>query len=253
MTWPSLYPSRCILCGQVMSENKWICSKCIQDDVLVSGKICALCGVGVNHCNCGSRKHHYERKIACVYYKDGVRRGISRLKFHRHTMLAAYYGRLMAENVKSKYAKIDFDAIVPVPMNPIKQWMRGYNCTDLLAQEISTINNIPILNDVLHKRFQGKMQKRVPLAKRAANVLDMFYVDCSEKIAGKTLLLSDDVCTSGATLNECAKIGNNNRGYYNVCWRCHAPISSDGNDRCPKCKMFICHKCGACMCNRTRY
>ena len=52
-------------------------------------------------------------------------------------------------------------------------------------------------------------------------------------------------------LNECAKIGNGNLGYHNVCWKCHAPISSDGNDRCPKCKMFICYRCGACFCNKT--
>ncbi len=206
MSVPSLYPARCIFCGKVMSEDKLICADCLKEDILISGKICGLCGLGKAHCNCGSRKHQYERKIACVYYKGDVRRGISRLKFYRRTMLATHYGRLMAENVKSKYSKISFDAVIPVPMNRIRRWFRGYNCTELLSKEVGRANGMPIIDDVLFRRFKGKMQKRVPLAQRAANVLDMYYVENREKIAGKTLLLIDDVCTSGATLNECAKM-----------------------------------------------
>lgn len=206
MSTLSLYPARCIFCGKVLEEDKLICIDCLKDDILIKGKICALCGLEKSRCNCGSRKHHYERKIACVYYKGNVPRGVLRLKFYRHTMLATHYGRLMAENIKGKYSNISFDAIVPVPMNHIRRWLRGYNCTELLSKEVGNINNIPIINDVLFKRYLGKMQKRVPLAQRAANVLDMFYVENREKIVGKTLLLIDDVCTSGATLNECAKM-----------------------------------------------
>lgn len=206
MAVPSLYPARCIFCGKVIACDKLICAECIKEGLLIKGKICALCGIEKDRCKCKARKHHYERKIACVYYKGSARRGMARLKFYRHTMLAAHYGRLLGENVKSKYSKITFDAIIPVPMNRIKRWFRGYNCTELLATEVQRVNDIPVINDVLHKRFGGKMQKRVPYERRAANVLDMYYVKRAEKIAGKTILLIDDVCTSGATLNECAKM-----------------------------------------------
>lgn len=201
-----LYPSRCIFCGKLMGEDKLICAECIKQDILVKGKICGLCGLGKDHCNCAGKKHHYVRKITCLYYKGPVKNGVIRFKFYRHTMLAAHYGKLMAENVCSKYSAIVFDAVVAVPMNRFKEWMRGYNCTDLLSDEISKSTKIPVLKDVLYRKNGGKMQKRVPLAKRAANVLDMFYVKNREKIAGKTILLVDDVCTSGATLDECAKM-----------------------------------------------
>lgn len=206
MSIPSLYPARCIFCGKLMDEEKLICADCIKEKILVVGKVCGLCGVEKALCSCGARKHQYERKIACVYYKGDVRRGIARLKFYRHTMLAKHYGTLLAQNVKSKYSKIAFDAVIPVPMNRIKELSRGYNCTELLSREVERINNIPIINDVLFRRLRGAPQKRVSLERRAANVLDKFYVKNHEKILGKTLLLIDDVCTTGATLNECAKM-----------------------------------------------
>lgn len=206
MSGLSLYPSRCIFCGKLMDEDKLICAECVGSDVLIKGKICALCGLEKSRCTCDSKKHHYARKIACVYYQGAVQRGIARLKFYRHTMLASHYGKMMAENVRSKYAAVNFDAIIPVPMNLVKQWLRGYNCTELLAKEIEKGIQVPVLDDVLFRRFGAKMQKRVPLSRRAANVLDMFYIKRREKIAGKTILLVDDVCTTGATLNECAKM-----------------------------------------------
>ncbi len=202
----SLYPSRCIFCGKLIGENKHICAECIKEDILVKGKICGLCGLGKQRCNCAGKKHHYIRKITCLYYQGPVKNGVIRFKFYRHTMLATHYGKLMAQNVQSKYARVSFDAIVAVPMNRFKEWLRGYNCTDLLAGEIGKAIKTQVLKDVLFRRHGGKMQKRVPLAQRAANVLDMFYVKNREKIAGKTILLVDDVCTSGATLNECAKM-----------------------------------------------
>lgn len=202
-----LYPAKCIFCGRTMSEQKLICAFCLADEVMITGKICAFCGLGTQVCSCGQRKHNYERRIACAYYKQAVIKGISRFKFRRHTMLGDYYGKLMAENVVSKYANISFCGIVPVPMSKFKKWMRGYNCTELLSDVIYERIGVPVWDDVLFRRFSFKDQKDVrQWSKRTANVLDAFFVKNQHKIKGKTLLLVDDVCTSGATLNECAKM-----------------------------------------------
>ena len=202
-----LFPAKCIFCGAVMREAKLICAECAADEVMISGRICAYCGLGMEYCTCEHRKYHYERRIACTYYKDAVCRGIARFKFYRHTMLGEYYGLLMAENIRSKYAGITFDGIVYVPMHPIKQWLRGYNCTQILSEKISRHIGLPILDNILYKHFSLKDQKRVrQWSHRAGNVLGMFYVKNKERLKGKTILLIDDVCTSGATLNECAKM-----------------------------------------------
>ena len=202
-----LYPSKCIFCGNVIGEQKLICAQCVADEVMISGRICVFCGLGVQHCVCGQRKYNYERRISCAYYRDGVVRGIARFKFYRHSMLADYYGRLMAENVKSKYSAVSFDVIIAVPMHPIKKWLRGYNCTELLADVMHQQIGVPVCKNVLFRRFSLKNQKDIhEWSKRAANILDMFYVKNRELIQGKTILLADDICTSGATLNECAKI-----------------------------------------------
>ena len=202
-----LYPSRCILCGSLIEGDKLICADCVSKGLLISGRICGFCGVGVEYCDCGHRRKHYIRRIACVYYNDPARRIFWRFKFHRHTTLGEYYGRLMAENVKSKYQSVSFDGIVPVPMHWFDRWKRGYNCTQLLALRIKKATGLPILSDVLYKRSRSKPQKDIKdPAKRAANVLDAFGIKNAEALQDKTILLVDDVCTTGATLNECAQM-----------------------------------------------
>ncbi len=208
MTSSLLYPGRCILCGDVITEEKLICAKCVKEGLPILGKICAYCGVGTNYCTCGQRRHHYARRIACVYYENGARRGISRFKFYRHTSLGVYYGQLLAENIRSKYQTVSFDAVIPVPMHWWDRWRRGYNCAELLAQEVSERLAIPLERDQLFRRKRSKAQKRVKggPAKRAANVLDCFALRDRQALRNKTVLLIDDVCTTGATLDECAKM-----------------------------------------------
>lgn len=201
-----LFPAKCIFCGQVMNEDKLICAECMADEVMIVGKICAFCGVSKENCTCGKRKKHFERRIACAYYRDAVCRGMARFKFYRHTMLGEYYGMLMAQNIQSKYADIPFDGLVAVPMHPIHRFKRGYNCAEILAERISEHIGVPLYYDVMGRKL-GKAQKKVhKWSERAVNVLDKFYIKNKDMIQDKTLLLIDDVCTSGATLNECAKM-----------------------------------------------
>lgn len=201
-----LFPQRCIFCGRIVTDGKLICKLCTAEHLVIAGEICKFCGLEKSRCSCGQKKHYYERKIACVYYDGGVKCGIARFKFYRHTMLATDYGQIMAHNIQSKFSDIVLDYIVPVPMHPWNRWKRGYNCTELLAEEISRNIGIPVLADGLYKKRRNKIQKRLKYAQRTANVLDAFSSKQSEKLQGKTILLIDDICTSGATLNECAKI-----------------------------------------------
>jgi len=202
----SLLPSRCILCGGLLTDGKLICAKCAEDGLLIRGKICRYCGMEKDRCACRDHKRYYERRIACVYYEGGARRGMARLNFYRHTMLAHHYGRMMAVNVGTKYGDIPFDHIVPVPMRRWDKIKRGYNCPELLARRISEDTGVPLLKDGLYKRRRTKPQKRLRPGQRAANVLDAFSTRHASLLKDKTILLVDDVATTGATLNECAKI-----------------------------------------------
>ena len=201
-----VFPAKCILCGDVISGGKLICHDCSEDGLLIRGKICRYCGIERSRCACEKHRRYFERRIACVYYEKGARRGIARLKFYRHTMLARYYGQMMAVNVCSKYDGISFDYIVPVPMHPWDKIRRGYNCAQLLAAQISKDTGVPMLTDGLYKRRHTKPQKRMNGAQRTANVLDAFSTKRADLLQDKTILLVDDVVTTGATLNECAKI-----------------------------------------------
>ncbi|MBQ6946598.1 MAG: ComF family protein [Clostridia bacterium] len=207
MSTALLYPGKCILCGKIISDDKWICADCIADGLPIGGKICAFCGVGTEYCTCGQRRHHYVRRIACMYYEGGVSRGIARFKFYRHTALAKYYGYLLAENVRSKYKTVEFDAVIPVPMHWWDRFKRGYNCSYLLALQVSERLQIPMSENCLIRARRSKPQKRIKGPQnRAANVLDCFAVHHKDALKDKTVLLIDDVCTTGATLDECAKL-----------------------------------------------
>lgn len=201
-----LFPNRCIFCGALMQADKLICRECAAQDIMIVGSVCKFCGLSTERCDCGKRRYFYERRIACVYYEGNVPRGIARFKFYCHTMLGVYYGRMMAQNVRSKYKDIHFDWVLYVPMRPFDRWRRGYNCAQVLAEEISKNCGIPLLLNGLYKRRRTKPQKRMKYHERAGNVADAFSTKCADRLAGKTVLLVDDVATSGATLNECAKI-----------------------------------------------
>ena len=202
-----LLPEKCIFCLKVVENGAKICSDCANtENLMIKHPICKKCGRSKNDCNCFNQRREYKRLIGCFNYKTPVAIGLSKLKFYNNTVLATEYAAFMAQNIKSKYKGIHFDGILFVPMHWVRKIFRGYNQSELLAKHIAKILNIELINHVLYKRKNTKQQKRLPSKMRAANVLDSFSVKKCEKIKGKTLLLIDDVSTTGSTLNECAKM-----------------------------------------------
>ncbi len=199
------FPRKCIFCGQTMESEDVICSGCDIQSKVISGRICAKCGREVPHCMCGFQKRFYDRSISCFYYEGCVRRGVLRFKFHRKTMLDGSFAKFMSRLVSSRYDQISFDAICYVPCHWIRKFARGYNCSELLAKRIGEELNLPVW-DTLYKTRYTPQQKRKKTNERSGNVLDSFGVRGEKQLSGKTLLLVDDIVTSGATLSECAKI-----------------------------------------------
>ena len=96
------------------------------------------------------------------------------------------------------------EAIVPVPLHPRRLRERGYNQSGLLAVELGRLTNLPVTEDSLIRVKEGRPQVRAANAKeRRRNVANAFICR-DEKVSGKQIILVDDVCTSGATLESCA-------------------------------------------------
>ena len=109
----------------------------------------------------------------------------------------------MALSVKQRYGDINFDFITYVPMTKFRQFRKGYNQSALLAKELSKILSIPIVHDILFSHKKRKSQHKTTSKERFDNVKQIYYT--KKRISGGTVLLVDDIKTTGATLDSCAR------------------------------------------------
>lgn len=116
---------------------------------------------------------------------------------------AHFFAERMALTVKQSFYGICFDLIVAVPMPYLNEKRRGYNQSNILAEKIGEILKIPFYNDILYAKRKKSAQHKLTFENRFRNVENIYYTN--KTLNGKTVLLVDDIKTSGATLSECAK------------------------------------------------
>jgi ComF family protein len=141
--------------------------------------------------------------IRAVAEHAGVmRKAVHALKYDGQTSLARPLAELMG-SVARKHGLHQVDAIVPVPLHPRRLRERGYNQATLIARELARSLGLPILEEVLVRSRATKTQTQLSAAERRINVVDAFTAEPALP-GGRNLLLVDDVCTTGATLQACA-------------------------------------------------
>jgi len=140
---------------------------------------------------------------ACAFHSGPLRTAIHQFKYEGLRSLAAPLGQLMSR-AWSELVPVDgLDAIVPVPLHPARQRERGYNQASLLARELSRSLHCPVVEDELVRVKATTPQIDLSAEQRRANVQGAFR--CTKgSLAGKRVLLVDDVCTTGATLEAAA-------------------------------------------------
>ena len=131
-----------------------------------------------------------------------MRQAIHQLKYHNLKAISSCLAELLADYLQ--LSPLPGEAIVPVPLHPRRLRERGYNQSGLLAVELGRLTNLPVTEDSLIRVKEGRPQVRAANAKeRRRNVANAFICR-DEKVSGKQIILVDDVCTSGATLESCA-------------------------------------------------
>ena len=193
-----LYPDRCCWCGKIIGflpqcvhcrdrlEQIALPAADLQSDLWTNP---SLCGV-----------------TACCYYENPVKQGVLRLKFKGARRLAEPFGEKMAKYVQAAFGEVAFDMAVPVPATARIRRRRGYQVTELLARRICQILEISLENGILVKEYETRPQHELPAQKRRANLVGAFGISAGADVRDKTVLLVDDVVTTGATLEECAKM-----------------------------------------------
>ena len=199
-----LVPKRCAACGKVVAVNQQVCKRCDQDMPIIRSPICMRCGHEKKLCTCKQRRSFYDRLTAPFYYEDAARRAVLRLKNQADPDAVIWCADEMVRVIRRALDVELISGIVYVPVRETDIVLRDWNPSYLLAQIVAQRLELP-LYDALQKRYDTPPQKELKLQYRTGNVFGVFDV-IDRRVYGKRLLLVDDVCTTGATLNECAKM-----------------------------------------------
>ena len=135
----------------------------------------------------------------------GVQSLVHHLKYKDRPDIGRYFGRLLGEELKwnANYATVD--ALVPIPLHPKKRRLRGYNQSEEIAAGISQALDIPVWPEVLVRQVATSTQTKRSAFQRWENVRTVFAVPDPARIAGKHLLIVDDVITTGSTMEAAAQ------------------------------------------------
>ncbi|MFN0015797.1 MAG: ComF family protein [Saprospiraceae bacterium] len=137
--------------------------------------------------------------------KSPIQKALHRLKYQNQPDIGVRIGWLMGNLLRQSPMYQQLDGIVPVPLHPQKEHLRGYNQSEKLAEGLTEALNAPVLKGVLVRTSISDSQTRKKRMARFENVNEMFAVRHPDRVKNSHLLLVDDVLTTGATLEACGK------------------------------------------------
>lgn len=200
----ALFPRKCISCGCIIDCNEHLCDYCFEMlERIDLSKICFRCGMNKKNCLCKSRVYHFGGCVAPFENESVAQAAMYRYKFIRTNGAAKFFAQEMAKAIATVYNDIEFDGITYVPMHPIKQLKRGFNQSEEIALELSKILNLKLYERLLSSKYKSNSQHSMTLKERFDNIKGVYK--SNYMVTGKTILLVDDIKTTGATLDECAK------------------------------------------------
>lgn len=205
-----IYPSdiKCIICGDDLPrKNRYnVCDRC---ELAFNVKFCLTCGRAMknlaDYCDeCQNDKHYYDLARAPLRYEDEVVTIVHRLKYGGAKYLAETFAQFMADTFFEE--KLDADIITFVPMHKSKQKSRGYNQAEEIAKAIGILLNLPVVS-LLERVKKTKNFAKMNRRERAEAIEGVYALNADKAtVKGKKILLIDDVFTTGATVNECARL-----------------------------------------------
>ena len=202
--------------------SRYLCSACMRGLILIESPICVCCGLpfksrqGTDHLcgGCITEPKYFKIARAPLIYEQVLTRVIHRFKYNGKIQLADPLAELLLATFRMFWNKKCVDLILPVPLHLKKLRKRGFNQAYLLVRNWRTLagqyyhdpTEFQIERDLLIRSLPTAPQSALGRAKRAANIKNAFELKNAEQIKDKHILLIDDLYTTGATVNECARL-----------------------------------------------
>jgi len=190
-----LYPSSCLLCGASIPGEDLFCFGC-----RTRTEARALAYMS-------PERHIRDVNDICVLlpYDSECRTIVHALKYHGRPSAGLFFGELIGKKLLPRSLAPDTTRIVPVPLHPAKMRTRGYNQSEKIARGIASVTGFAIDEGVIQRARVTPTQTALDAEARAANVSGAFRFMGNTPLSGLTVLLVDDVLTTGSTVSECAK------------------------------------------------
>lgn len=204
-----LYPPVCGLCGQAANtSSQLVCRACLEKIESLEMPFCIECRQFIpKSLSCDNCRSASFPVFSLGYFVDDLRKLIHDLKFKGLKPLAGPLGRKLAAMINAHDKPPMIDCVVAVPLHSSRLNKRGFNQAEEIASALALQLKANLLMDVLYATRRTKQQARLPAALRRLNVKGAFAVDDQPGLLkGKTVLLVDDVSTTGATLLENAQV-----------------------------------------------
>lgn len=204
------FPSNvvCIGCGKdlfIANDRYALCPDCARKLYQIE-TCCPRCGKSNRYgevCNiCSTTKLYFEKNYSCLVYDGLIREIVHAYKFNGRSYLYRYLSSFMVDKIIAEDVEVDLMTAVPVSKERFRE--RGYNQAELLAKEIAKRMNIPYSNQIFKKEGHS-VQVGKNWAERKKNVENTFFVKNKDAFSGKTVLVVDDIITTGSTMNSVAK------------------------------------------------
>ena len=210
-----LFPRVCVACGGPARESaRYLCWDCLARMAWIHPPFCRLCGDPVDGAvageflcaTCLRQAPAFDLARSAARYSGVLKAAVQEFKYHGATWLSRDLGMLLQACFNTHYSETPIDMISYVPLYAAKERDRSYNQAGLLAQELRTAGRSLRVERLLLKVRPTPTQTHLTVRERRANVRRSFAIKDKNRVAGQRILLIDDVMTTGATVNECARV-----------------------------------------------
>lgn len=207
-----LFPRRCPVCGDIVQPfGELICPGCVAELSPVRQPACKKCGKEVEssrmeYCyDCARHPRAFEQNFALLNYNAAASRSMSAIKYKGRREYLDFYSQAACRRFAKAIRRASPDVLVPVPVHPSRRRIRGFNQAELLARHVGRQLQIPVCPKGLKRAKKTLPQKELNQEERLQNLRQAFVPGILPE-GVKTVLLVDDIYTTGSTLEACARV-----------------------------------------------